>query len=93
MRKIENPKREDTEIQIKILKSIVESSEDAIITTSVDGVITSWNKSAKQIYGYLDTEVLGKPISILESLTWVGVMQEITELIKQGDRFHHYETR
>ena len=92
MRKIENPKREDTEIQTKILASIAESSEDAIITTSTDGVITSWNKNAKQIYGYSDIEVLGKPISILESSTSVGEMQELTELIKQGDRFHHYET-
>jgi PAS domain S-box-containing protein len=92
MRKIENPKREDTEIQTKILASIVESSEDAIITTSIDGVITSWNKGSEQIYGYSDKEVLGKTISILESSTSVGEMQELTELIKQGDRFHHYET-
>jgi two-component system, sensor histidine kinase PdtaS len=92
MRKIKNPKREDTEIQTKILASIAESSEDAIITTSNDGVITSWNKNAEQIYGYSDTEVLGKPISILESSTSVGEMQELIELIKQEDRFHHYET-
>lgn len=92
MKKIENPKPTDTEIQTKILASIVESSEDAIIITSTDGVITSWNKSAEQIYGYSDKEVLGKPISILESSTSVGEMKELTELIKQGDRFHHYET-
>ncbi|HEY3360380.1 MAG TPA: PAS domain S-box protein [Methanosarcina sp.] len=92
MRKIENPKLEDTEIQTKILASIVKSSEDTIITTSVDDVITSWNKNAEQIYGYSDTEVLGKPISILESSTSVGETQELIELIKQGDRFHRYET-
>jgi PAS domain S-box-containing protein len=92
MRKIENSKRKDTEIQTKILANIMELSEDAIITTSADGVITNWNENAKQIYGYSDTEVLGKPLSILESPTSVGEMQELTELIKQGDRFHHYET-
>ena len=92
MKKIENPELKDTEIQTKIIESILESSEDAIITTSIDGLITSWNKSAMQIYGYSDTEVLGKPISVIESSTSVGEMQEITELIKQGDRFHHYET-
>ena len=74
------------------MESIIESSEDAIITTSIDGLITSWNKNAKQIYGYSDKEVLGEPISILESPTSVGEMQELTELIKQGDKFHHYET-
>lgn len=92
MKKIENPKPTDTEIQTKILAGILESSEDAFITTSIDGLITSWNKGAKQIYGYSDKEVLGKPISILESPTSAGEMQELTELIKQGDRFHHYET-
>jgi len=92
VKKIEKLKPQDTEIQTKILASIVESSEDAIITTSIDGLIISWNKGAEQIYGYSDKEVLGKPISILESPTSAEEMQELTELIKQGDKFHHYET-
>ncbi|MDY9927174.1 PAS domain S-box protein [Methanosarcina sp.] len=92
MKKIENSTLKDTEIQTKILASILESSEDAIITTSTDGLIISWNKGAEQIYGYSDKEILGKPISILESPTSAGEMQELTELIKQRDRFHHYET-
>ncbi|AKB34788.1 sensory transduction histidine kinase [Methanosarcina siciliae C2J] len=92
MKKIENPKPTDTKIQTKILTSILESSEDAFINTSIDGLITSWNKGAEQIYGYSDKEVLGKPISILESPTSAGEMQELTELIEQGDRIHHYET-
>ncbi len=70
----------------------MESSNDAIITKSLDGIITSWNKGAEQIYGYLAKEIMGKPISILDPPILVGETKELAELIKQGDRIHHYET-
>jgi PAS domain S-box-containing protein len=70
----------------------VESSGDAIITKSLDGIITSWNKGAEQIHGYSAEEVVGKPISILEPSMLVEETKELTELIKQGDRIHNYET-
>jgi PAS domain S-box-containing protein len=47
------------------LAAIVESSNDAILSTDLDGLITSWNKSAERIYGYLAEEAIGKPISVL----------------------------
>ncbi|SRR5664279_3526413 len=75
-----------------MLANIVESSDDAIITTSLDGIIISWNKGAEQIYGYSAKEVLGKPMSILEPSTLVEEAKELIELIKQEDRIHHYET-
>jgi PAS domain S-box-containing protein len=43
----------------------VESSDDAILGKTLDGIITSWNKGAEKIYGYLENEVIGPPISIL----------------------------
>jgi PAS domain S-box-containing protein len=70
----------------------VESSGDAIITKSLDGIITSWNKGAEQIYGYSAEEVVGKPISILEPSILVEETAELAELIKQGDKIHNYET-
>ena len=70
----------------------MESSFDAIITKSPDGIITSWNKGAEQIYGYSAGEVLGKPISILEPSILVAETEELAELIKQGDKIHNYET-
>ncbi|MGB9133732.1 MAG: MEDS domain-containing protein, partial [Methanosarcina sp.] len=59
---IESSRRKKSDEKIRNLANIVESSNDAIITKSLDGIITSWNKGAEQIYGYLAKEVMGKPI-------------------------------
>ena len=89
---IESSMRKKAEEKIQSLANIVESSYDAIITKSLDGIITSWNKGAEQIYGYSAKEVLGKPISILDPSRLVEETKELIELIIQGDRIHHYET-
>ncbi len=52
--------RKKAEEKIQILANAVESSDDAILTLSLDGIITSWNKGAEQIYGYSVEEILGK---------------------------------
>jgi PAS domain-containing protein len=49
----------------QILRSIVENSDDAIITKNLDGIISTWNKSAERIFGYTAEEVIGKPVTIL----------------------------
>ncbi len=85
-------KNKKAEEKIQNLANIVESSNDAIITTSLDGIITSWNKGAEQTYGYLAKKIMGKPISILDPPISVGETKELAELIIQGDRIHHYET-
>jgi PAS domain-containing protein len=51
--------------QLLRLASIVESSNDSIITKNLDGIITSWNKSAEQLFGYTAEEAVGKSITIL----------------------------
>jgi PAS domain S-box-containing protein len=89
--------RDITEIQkaeekIKTLANAVESSEDAIITKSLDGIITSWNKGAEQVYGYTAKEIIGKCISILEPENLKGEVQRLSEKIKQGKKIQHYET-
>ena len=89
---IESSMRKKTEDKIQVLANVVESSNDAVMTESIDGIITSWNKGAEQIYGYSAKEVLGKPMSILEPSILVGETKELVELIEQGDRIHHYET-
>jgi PAS domain S-box-containing protein len=80
------------EEKIQVLANAVESSTDAIITKSLDGVITSWNRGAEHVYGYLAEEVLGKPISILEPSTLTGEARRLDRLIKRGEEIHNYET-
>ena len=84
--------RKKAEEEIQKLANVVESSDDAIITKSLDGIITSWNKGAEKIYGYTPSEVIGQKISILVP---PSINEEITELIERiahGERIHHYET-
>ncbi len=89
---IESSRNKKSEEKIRNLANIVESSNDAIVTESFDGIITSWNKGAEQIYGYSAKEILGKHVSILEPPILVEETKELAELIRQGDRIHHYET-
>ncbi|HEY3361751.1 MAG TPA: PAS domain S-box protein [Methanosarcina sp.] len=80
------------EEKIQILANAVESSEDAIITKSLEGIITSWNNGAEKVYGHLTEEVLGKNMSILEPDNTKGETKHLIEKIKQGERVQHYET-
>ena len=89
---VTSPKRKKSEDKIKNLADIVESSNDAIGTLSLDGVITGWNKGAEQVYGYSAKEILGKSISILELDNCKGKIKQLIEKIKQGEKIRHYET-
>ncbi|HWQ48614.1 MAG TPA: PAS domain S-box protein [Methanosarcina sp.] len=81
-----------TEERIKTLANIVESSQDAIGTLSLDGIIISWNKGAEQIYGYSTEKILGKHASILAPSHLDKETMKLIELIKQGESIHQYET-
>ena len=75
-----------------LLAAIVQSSKDAIIGKSLDGIITSWNRGAKEIYGYTESEIIGKSISILVP---PGMPEELTDIlrkIKLGEVIERYET-
>jgi len=78
--------------KIQILANIVESSNNAIGTISLDGIITSWNKGAEQVYGYSAEEVLEKTISILAPSHLAEETKKLSELIQQRERVHQYET-
>ena len=75
-----------------MLASIVESSDDAIISKDLNGVVTSWNKSAERMFGYRAEEVIGRPISVIAAPDRRDEMPEIMERIKRGERIDHYET-
>src|SRR5215471_1810256 len=74
------------------LASIVESSDDAIIGESLDGIIMSWNNGAQRLYGYTVEETVGKPITILIPPDRYNEERTIMERIKRGERVDHYET-
>ena len=74
------------------MANVVESSDDAIITKSLDGCILSWNKGAEQIYGYSKEEVIGKSISILAPPELKKEISELILKIKLEEDVHHYET-
>jgi PAS domain S-box-containing protein len=74
------------------LASIVESSDDAIITKDRDGIITSWNPAAERMYGYSAEEAIGRPISILIPEHRAGEERRILERVLAGERVDHYES-
>jgi PAS domain S-box-containing protein len=84
--------RKRSEEKLQILANAMESSNDAIVTLSLDGVISSWNKAAEQIYGYSAEEILGEDISILEPENIKGEIKQFSEKIKQGKNVQHYES-
>ncbi len=72
--------------------AIIESSDDAIISKDLDGVIRSWNKGAERIFGYTATEVIGQPVTILIPAGRQNEEQDILARIRRGERIDHYET-
>lgn len=82
----------ESEQQARWLAAIVESSDDAIISKDLDGIITSWNKGAERIFGYLAEEIIGKPLLILIPPDRHDEETTILERIRRGERIDHYET-
>jgi PAS domain S-box-containing protein len=74
------------------LAAIVESSDDAIVSKGLDGIITSWNRGAERIFGYLAEEIIGKPITILIPPDHLKEEEGIIERIRRGQRIEHFET-
>lgn len=71
---------------------IVESTDDAIIGKSADGIIRSWNRGAERIYGYTRDEIVGKSITTLLPPNRIDEFPELKERIAKGLRVEHYET-
>ena len=75
------------------LASIVESSDDAIISKTLDGVITSWNPAAERLFGYPSAEAVGKPMLLIMPPDLVHEEREILARIAKGEGIDHFETR
>ena len=74
------------------LAAIVESSDDAIVSKTLDGIITTWNIGAERMFGYRADEVIGKPITILIPPSSLDEEPEILARLRRGERIEHYET-
>ena len=74
------------------LAAIVESSDDAIISKSLDGVIKSWNKGSEKMFGYTANEVIGKNISLIIPPELMEMENEIQNRIRNNEVVDHYET-
>ena len=75
------------------LAAIVESSDDAILSKNLDGIIHSWNKGAERIYGYSAAEMIGRHVSSLVPPGYPDDTPEIMRRLRLGERIEHYETR
>jgi two-component system sensor kinase FixL len=75
------------------LASIVESSDDAILSIDLSGVITSWNEGAERLYGFAAEEIIGLPIAMIVPPDRQDEEPRILDLIERGERISHYETQ
>jgi PAS domain S-box-containing protein len=74
------------------LAAVVESSDDAIASGTLDGIIVSWNAGAQKLYGYTEAEALGKPITMLVPPELPGEENKILEILRAGSRIQNFET-
>ena len=72
--------------------AIVESSDDAILSKNLDGIITSWNPGAERLFGYKAEEMIGKSVTLLFPADRYNEEPEIIARIRRGERVDHYET-
>jgi len=82
----------NTEEQLRWLASIVESSDDAIVSKNLDGIITSWNRGAERVFGYTAQEAIGQPITIVIPQNRQDEERTILTRIRRGERIEHFET-
>ena len=90
-REIEIALRE-SEQRLRWQASIVESSDDVIVSKDLDGIIRSWNEGAKRVFGYSADEAIGQPITLVIPEDRHNEEREILKRIRRGERIDHFET-
>ena len=74
------------------MASIIESSDDAIFSKTLDGIILTWNKGAERLYGYSANEIVGKDVTLLTPEGREGEVGEFLEKVRGGHSVEHFET-
>ncbi len=84
--------RKQNEASARLLSAVVESTDDAIFTTNLDGIITSWNSGAVSLFGYSEAEAIKKPLLMLSPPDLKHEGLQILECLKREERVDHFET-
>jgi PAS domain S-box-containing protein len=84
--------RQQADRAVALLASIVDSSDDAIISKNLDGIITSWNRGAEQLFGYTAKEAIGQRITLIIPADRLEEEAKIIERLKRGERIEHFDT-
>lgn len=82
----------ESEQRLRWLASIIDFSDDAIISKNLDGIIRSWNRGAEQVFGYPASEAIGQPITIVIPQDRQSEEREILTRVRRGERIDHFET-
>lgn len=90
-REVSAPTEQD--LAVSRLAAIVESSDDAIVSKNIDGIVTSWNRAACRLFGYTAEEMIGQPILKIIPEDLYPEEAEILRKIRAGVRIEHYQTR
>lgn len=85
--------RRQTDTARRHLAAIVESSEDAILSESLDGIVQTWNAAAERIYGYAEREIVGKSVTLLQAPSRHDEMDRLLQRIRDGYQIEQLETR
>jgi PAS domain S-box-containing protein len=85
--------RRQAEAVRMLLAAIVESSDDAILSKTLDGIITSWNRGAERLYGYTAAEMVGQSLTRLTPPDLPNDLPQILARLRRGEVIDHYETR
>jgi PAS domain S-box-containing protein len=84
--------RKQAEVALGRMAAVIEYSDDAIITKTLDSIITTWNPGATRVFGYDADEVIGKSVTILIPPQHVDEEPGIIARLRRGERIDHYET-
>lgn len=82
----------ESEERLRWISSVVESSDDAIVSKNLDGIISSWNKAAERLFNYTAEEAIGQPITMIIPHDRLDEEREILTRIRRGEPIDHFET-
>src|SRR3954452_13048277 len=80
------------DVAIRHLARVVESSDDAIVSKDLNGIITSWNRAAERMFGYTAAEAIGQSIRMIIPADRQSEEDMVLEHIRAGESIHHFDT-